>query len=99
MREENFNNFYSKYLDSNLMKYKIFMNFQCMVLYEDKWNYNLCTMTELKQESKETFYFKCDCQVQGYIGVGMVIIDDKGGEIIKDTIEILYPFSKEISFK
>ena len=70
-----------------------------MVFYEEKWNYNLCTMTEMRQESKTTIYYKCDCRAPGFIGVGMVIIDDDASTILEKTIEILWPYKQSISFK
>ena len=70
-----------------------------MVFYEEKWNYDLCTMTEMEVESKDTYYFKCDCRVPGFIGVGMVIIDDDTSTILDNTVEILWHYNKDVSFK
>ena len=73
-----------------------------MVFYEKEWNYELGTMTELKQESDKqsrTIYFKCDCQVDGYIAIGTVIIDDWGSQILNNSIERLWFYSKDVEFK
>ena len=73
-----------------------------MVFYENEWNYELCKMTELKQESDKqsrTIYFKCDCQVDGYIAIGTVIVDDGWSQIVDKSIERLWYYTKDVQFK
>ena len=73
-----------------------------MVFYEKEWNYDLCTMTELKQESDKqsrTIYFKCDCQVDGYIAIGTVIAAEWGSQILDKSIERLWYYTKDVQFK
>ena len=73
-----------------------------MVFYENEWNHELCKMTELKQESDKqsrTIYFKCDCQVDGYIAIGTVIVDEGWSQIVDKSIERLWYYTKDVQFK
>ena len=70
-----------------------------MVFYEEEWNYNLCTMVTFTQEQKDVFYVKCDCSVSGFIGVGMVIEVDNQIEVIPGSIDVIYHYVQEVSFK
>ena len=66
-----------------------------MVNYNDEWNFELCRTIHLSEEGETSAKVKCDCSVEGFIGVGMVLDDT----YVPNSVKEIFHFVQNVTFK
>ena len=65
-----------------------------MVNHNDKWNVELCTTLSISTVDKTRAKVKCDCNVAGFIGIGMFIDDT----YIPKSVKEIFEYVQDVNF-
>ena len=82
----------------NNYKNNFFLLKQCMVYYNEEWNFRLCTTKSFSTvgDDGQTAKMKCDCTVPGFIGVGLVIDDTT---YIPNSVKEIFHYVQNVTFR
>ena len=65
-----------------------------MVMYNEEWNYHLCTTTSISTDDQSA-KVSCDCTVPGFIAIGLVIDNTT---IIEGSQKEIFHYVQNVTF-